>query len=49
LRTARRLLADGHSAAEAAALTGFADQAHLTRWFRRCYGVTPVAYARAVT
>ena len=26
---------------------GFADQAHLTRWFRRCYGITPSAYARA--
>ncbi|NUT46966.1 MAG: AraC family transcriptional regulator [Saccharothrix sp.] len=47
LREARRLLAAGHPAAEAAALTGFADQAHLTRWFRRCYGITPAAYARA--
>ena len=25
-----------------------ADQAHLTRWFRRCYGVTPGAYRQAV-
>ncbi|MEU4442878.1 AraC family transcriptional regulator [Actinosynnema sp. NPDC050801] len=49
LRAARRLLASGHPAAETAALTGFADQAHLTRWFRRCYGITPAAYARAVT
>ncbi|MEU4744106.1 AraC family transcriptional regulator [Actinosynnema sp. NPDC023658] len=47
LRAARRLLAAGRPAAEAAALTGFADQAHLTRWFRRCYGITPAAYARA--
>lgn len=26
---------------------GFAGQAHLIRWFVRCYGVTPAAYARA--
>lgn len=26
---------------------GFADQAHLTRWFRRYYGVTPGAYRAA--
>ncbi|WP_367137460.1 AraC family ligand binding domain-containing protein [Saccharothrix sp. HUAS TT1] len=49
LREARRLLAAGRPAAEAAALAGFADQAHLTRWFRRCYGITPAAYARAAT
>ncbi|MFJ6675480.1 AraC family ligand binding domain-containing protein [Actinosynnema sp. NPDC091369] len=49
LRAARRLLADGRTAAETAALTGFADQAHLTRWFRRCYGITPATYARSVT
>jgi hypothetical protein len=27
---------------------GFADQAHLTRWFRRYYGITPGAYRSAV-
>jgi methylphosphotriester-DNA--protein-cysteine methyltransferase len=32
----------------AAAEVGFADQAHLTRWFRRYYGVTPGAYRAAV-
>ena len=47
LRAARRLLADGHCAATAAAETGFADQAHLTRWFVRCYGVTPARYRSA--
>jgi AraC-like DNA-binding protein len=47
LRTARRLLADGVPPAHAAAETGFADQAHLSRWFRRCYGVTPAAYQAA--
>jgi AraC-like DNA-binding protein len=47
LRAARRALAAGAAVADAAAVTGFADQAHLTRWFRRCYGITPGAYRRA--
>jgi AraC-like DNA-binding protein len=47
LREARGLLGAGLSPAEAAAGVGFADRAHLTRWFRRCYGVTPGAYRRA--
>jgi AraC-like DNA-binding protein len=49
LRAARRLLARGVAPAEAAALAGFADQAHLTRWFRRCYGITPGAYRGAAS
>jgi AraC-like DNA-binding protein len=44
LDAARLLLAEGRTPAEAAALTGFADQSHLTRWFGRCYGVTPAVY-----
>jgi AraC-like DNA-binding protein len=48
LRAARRALAQGAPAAEVAAAAGFADQAHLTRWFRRCYGITPGAYQLAV-
>ncbi len=40
---ARLLLEQGHRPATAATLTGFADQAHLTRWFRRVVGVTPGA------
>jgi AraC-like DNA-binding protein len=47
LRTARQLLGTGRGAAEVATLTGFADQSHLTRWFVRCYGITPGAYQRA--
>ena len=47
LRTARHALADGAALADAAAVSGFADQAHLTRWFRRCYGITPGAYRAA--
>ncbi len=45
---ARGLLAAGVRPAEAAALVGFADQAHLTRWFRRILGVTPAAYRSSV-
>jgi AraC-like DNA-binding protein len=47
LRAARRALAGGVAVADAAAACGFADQAHLTRWFRRCYGITPGAYRAA--
>ncbi len=47
VRAARRLLIAGVSPAQAAAEAGFADQAHLTRWFRRYYGVTPGAYRAA--
>lgn len=42
---ARHLLAAGTRPAEAAALAGFYDQAHLTRHFRRILGVTPAAFA----
>ncbi len=47
LRTARDLLAAGEPPGEVAAAAGFADQAHLTRWFVRCFGVTPGAFRRA--
>src|SRR5262252_1172869 len=47
LRAARQALAGGTAVADVAAATGFADQAHLTRWFRRCYGITPGAYRAA--
>jgi AraC-like DNA-binding protein len=49
LRSARDLLGAGRPAAEAAAAAGFADQAHLTRWFVRYFGLTPSAYRRANT
>jgi AraC-like DNA-binding protein len=47
LRAARQCLAGGMPPAEAATTAGFADQAHLTRWFRRCYGITPAEFRRA--
>jgi len=43
---AKALLADGAAPAETAARTGFCDQSHLGRHFRRLVGVTPGAYAR---
>jgi AraC-like DNA-binding protein len=45
---ARRLLAAGVSPAQAAGTVGFADQAHLTRWFKRVTGVTPAAFRNSV-
>ena len=48
VRAARRLLARDVPPAAAAAEAGFADQAHLTRWFRRYYGVTPGTYRSAM-
>jgi AraC-like DNA-binding protein len=47
LRAARRLIAQGRPISAAAAQAGFSDQAHLTRWFTRCYGITPGGYQRA--
>jgi AraC-like DNA-binding protein len=48
MRTATRLIRQGHALSEAAAIAGYADQAHLTRCFRRALGVTPGAYQKAV-
>jgi AraC-like DNA-binding protein len=46
VRQARYLLDGGLAPAEVAAHTGFADQAHLTRHFKRVVGVPPGAYQR---
>lgn len=43
---ARHLLDAGVTPAQVAQQTGFYDQAHLTRHFRRLVGVTPAAYGR---
>jgi AraC-like DNA-binding protein len=48
LRTARGLIASGQPISAAAAVAGFADQSHLTRWFSRYYGITPGDYRRSV-
>jgi AraC-like DNA-binding protein len=44
---ARRLIARGSGLADAAAVSGFADQSHMTRLFVRKYGISPGAYAAA--
>ncbi|MGW0995075.1 AraC family transcriptional regulator [Streptomyces sp. NPDC002523] len=41
---ARRLLLDGVAPGEVAVATGFCDQAHLTRHFKRLVGITPGRY-----
>ncbi|WP_406444166.1 AraC family transcriptional regulator [Streptomyces sp. NBC_01613] len=45
---ARRLLLDGRPPGEVASATGFFDQSHLTRHFRKLVGVTPGRYAKTV-
>lgn len=45
---ARTLLEAGGRPAEVAGQVGFADQAHMTRWFRKVLGVTPAAYRNSV-
>ena len=48
VRLVRQLLASGKSPAEAAILSGFADQSHMTRAFVRQFGVTPGRYQAAI-
>ncbi|MEM9484577.1 MAG: AraC family transcriptional regulator [Cyanobacteria bacterium P01_F01_bin.116] len=43
---AKQLLASGDSITDAALATGFADQSHLHRHFKKMVGVTPGQYAR---
>ena len=49
VRRAKALLRDGCSLAETAGATGFVDQSHFTRCFKRIVGVTPGIYARSNT
>jgi AraC-like DNA-binding protein len=46
IRVARQLLERGVDVVEVASTTGFFDQSHLHRHFRRTLGVTPARYAR---
>lgn len=46
IEEARRLLRQGCSPIDTAYKTGFADQAHLTRWFGKAYGINPGEFVR---
>ena len=48
LERVRHLIVAGSAPAEAAAGAGFADQSHMTRQFKRTYGLTPARWAAAV-
>lgn len=48
LQRAKQLLAAGESIADTAVRTGFSDQSHLTRWFKRTWGATPGQYRNNV-
>ena len=48
VKLAAKLIRARRPLGEVAFATGFADQAHLTRWFRRMLGVTPGNYQQAM-
>jgi AraC-like DNA-binding protein len=48
LDRARRLIMRGTSLAQAAVEAGFCDQSHMSRMFKRTYGLTPVRWASAL-
>lgn len=45
IELARKLIVQGFRLAEASTFSGFADQSHMTRTFRRKYGFSPRAWA----
>lgn len=48
LDEARRMIRGGLPLAEAALAAGFADQSHMSRLFKRAYGLTPAKWAAAL-
>ena len=49
LAIARKAIEQGRPLAEAATEAGFADQSHMTRQFKRTFGMTPGGWSTAVT
>ncbi len=49
LDKAKELLRQGLSSATVATFLCFADQSHLGRWFKRCYGITLQQYQKSCT
>lgn len=47
VQAARRMILSGADLADTAAASGFADQSHLTREFRKRYGLTPASARKA--
>jgi AraC-like DNA-binding protein len=45
LQQARAMIGPGGSLSDVAAATGFADQSHLNRHFKKAYGMTPGQWA----
>jgi AraC-like DNA-binding protein len=45
---AKTLLAQRSTPTDTAAAVGLTDQSHLTRWFKRAYGVTPAQYQQQI-
>jgi AraC-like DNA-binding protein len=48
LQRARAMIAAGASLADVAAATGFADQSHLTRHFKKAFGIAPGAWGSMI-
>jgi AraC-like DNA-binding protein len=48
LDEARRMIGDGRPLSEAALDAGFADQSHMSRMFKRAYGLTPGKWVAAL-
>ncbi len=47
IRKAQLLLLEGKSITEVALITGFCDQSHFDRWFKKMLGITPSDYVEA--
>jgi AraC-like DNA-binding protein len=48
LQRAKAMIAAGEALADVAAATGFADQSHLTRHFKKAYGIAPGAWGSMI-